>query len=67
LCWRFTPQAKRLDELEKLYREEVMARKRAHNAIQDLKGKIRVFCRVRPMLDMEAAKKQVSSIFRSLI
>lgn len=57
-------QARRLDELEKLYREEVVARKRAHNALQDLKGKIRVFCRVRPMLDFEANKKQVGAVMQ---
>jgi hypothetical protein len=38
-------QARRLDDLEKLYRDEVVARKRAHNAVEDLKGKIRVYCR----------------------
>lgn len=53
-------QARRLDELDRLYRDEVVARKRAHNALQDAKGKIRVYCRVRPMLEFEAAKKQVS-------
>jgi phage gp36-like protein len=52
-------QAKRLEELDRLYREEVVARKRAHNALQDAKGKIRVYCRVRPMLEFEAAKNQV--------
>jgi phage gp36-like protein len=54
-------QAKRLEELDRLYREEVVARKRAHNALQDAKGKIRVYCRVRPMLEFEAAKNQVGS------
>ena len=28
------PQAKRLEELDRLYREEVVSRKRAHNALQ---------------------------------
>ncbi|KAF8058864.1 KIN14I [Scenedesmus sp. PABB004] len=55
-------QARRLEELDRLYREEVVARKRAHNALQDAKGKIRVYCRLRPMLDFEAAKKQVPAI-----
>ncbi len=27
--------------------------------LQDAKGKIRVYCRVRPLLDFEAAKHQV--------
>jgi hypothetical protein len=39
-----------------------VARKRAHNALQDAKGKIRVYCRVRPMLEFEAAKNQVRRI-----
>jgi hypothetical protein len=46
-------QAKRLDELEKLYREEQVTRKRAFNMMEDLKGKIRVYCRVRPILNFE--------------
>ena len=33
-------------------------RKRLFNSIQDMKGKIRVFCRVRPMLDFEEARGQ---------
>lgn len=57
-----TLQARRLEELDRVYREEVVARKRAHNALQDAKGKIRVYCRVRPMLDFEAAKKQVDTV-----
>eukprot|EP00775_Hariotina_reticulata_P011897 gene11897-12041_t len=55
-------QAKRLEELDRLYREEVVARKRAHNALQDMKGKIRVYCRIRPLLEFEVAKQQVSAI-----
>jgi hypothetical protein len=54
-------QAKRLEELDRLYREEVVARKRAHNALQDMKGKIRVYCRIRPLLEFEEAKQQVGS------
>jgi hypothetical protein len=41
------PQAKRLDELEKLYKDEVVMRKRYFNMMEDMKGKIRVYCRVR--------------------
>jgi hypothetical protein len=41
-----------------VYRDEVVARKRAHNALEDAKGKIRVYARVRPLLEFEAAKKQ---------
>ena len=32
------------------------------NSIQDMKGKIRVFCRVRPMLDFEEARGQSLAI-----
>ena len=52
------PQARRLEELDKVYRDEVLARKRAHNALEDAKGKIRVFARIRPLLEFEAARKQ---------
>jgi hypothetical protein len=38
-------------------------RKRLFNSIQDMKGKIRVFCRVRPMLDFEVARSQNIAIF----
>jgi hypothetical protein len=30
-------QAKRLDELDRLYRDEALARKKTHNAMEDLK------------------------------
>ena len=39
--------------LEKKYKEEMVKRKKAHNMLEDMKGKIRVFCRVRPMNDKE--------------
>jgi hypothetical protein len=52
-------QAKRLEELEKLYRDEQVARKRSFNMMEDMKGKIRVYCRVRPMLNFERDKGQV--------
>ncbi|PGH15208.1 hypothetical protein AJ79_02573 [Helicocarpus griseus UAMH5409] len=40
---------------EKLRKEETMRRK-LHNQVQELKGNIRVFCRVRPLLDSEPAE-----------
>jgi hypothetical protein len=55
-------QAKRLDELEKLYRDESLARKKIYNAMEDMKGKIRVYCRVRPILDFESSRGQVSAV-----
>lgn len=39
---------------EKLRKEETLRRK-LHNQVQELKGNIRVFCRVRPTLDTEPA------------
>ena len=41
------------DILRSKYDNETLIRKRLHNAIEDMKGKIRVFCRVRPMSDHE--------------
>ncbi|GFH29557.1 uncharacterized protein HaLaN_28241 [Haematococcus lacustris] len=55
-------QAKRLEELEKLYRDEQVARKRAFNTMEDMKGKIRVFCRVRPILPFEFEKGQTFAL-----
>jgi kinesin family member C1 len=42
---------------EKLRREETLRRK-LHNQVQELKGNIRVFCRVRPTLNMDATDEQ---------
>lgn len=39
---------------DKLRKEETLRRK-LHNQVQELKGNIRVFCRVRPSLEMEPA------------
>ena len=37
------------DNLRRKYDNETVIRKRLHNVIADMKGNIRVFCRVRPM------------------
>ncbi|KAK9831534.1 hypothetical protein WJX81_006588 [Elliptochloris bilobata] len=51
-------QAKRLEELETLYKDESIMRKKYFNQMEDMKGKIRVYARVRPMLGFEAERGQ---------
>ncbi|KAJ7555007.1 hypothetical protein O6H91_05G018800 [Diphasiastrum complanatum] len=51
-------QADQLTELEELYREEQFLRKQYYNLMQDMKGKIRVYARWRPLLEREIADQQ---------
>ncbi|CAD7703005.1 unnamed protein product [Ostreobium quekettii] len=51
-------QARKLDRVEKVYKEEQLLRKRIFNHMEDMKGKIRVYARVRPMLGLEYEKGQ---------
>ncbi|KAI9464802.1 kinesin-domain-containing protein [Russula earlei] len=44
---------RRVDELEVEAREAEMVRRRLHNMVQELKGNIRVFARVRPLLSSD--------------
>jgi len=44
---------RRVDELETLFKDEQEQRRRVHNQLLDMKGQIRVFCRVRPQLPHE--------------
>lgn len=53
-------QAERLSELEALYKEEMLKRKQYWNAMEDMKGKIRVYARVRPVLEGERKAGQAS-------
>ena len=46
---------RRIDELEAEAREAEMVRRRLHNLVQELKGNIRVFARVRPLLPSDVA------------
>ncbi|GLU19631.1 hypothetical protein SLE2022_358690 [Rubroshorea leprosula] len=55
-------QGTQLAELEALYKEEQVLRKRYFNTIEDMKGKIRVFCRLRPLNEKEEAEKQRQSL-----
>ncbi|XP_057962077.1 kinesin-like protein KIN-14E [Malania oleifera] len=50
-------QGAQLAELEVLYKEEQVLRKRYFNMIEDMKGKIRVFCRLRPLSEKEIAEE----------
>ena len=45
----------RIDELEVEAREAEMVRRRLHNLVQELKGNIRVFARVRPLLPSDVS------------
>jgi kinesin family protein C1 len=47
---------------EKLLKAEA-ARRKLHNQLQDLKGNIRVYCRVRPLLATEAAAAPVKLVY----
>ncbi|TXG59215.1 hypothetical protein EZV62_013788 [Acer yangbiense] len=51
-------QGAQLAELETLYKEEQILRKRYFNTIEDMKGKIRVYCRLRPLNEKEVAEKE---------
>ncbi|KAG1326820.1 kinesin-like protein KIN-14I [Cocos nucifera] len=55
-------QGAQLVELEALYKEEQILRKRYYNMIEDMKGKIRVYCRLRPLNEKEIAAKEKSVI-----
>ncbi|KAF8552228.1 kinesin-domain-containing protein [Imleria badia] len=48
---------RRIAFLEQEAREAEMVRRKLHNMVQELKGNIRVFCRVRPVLPNELASE----------
>jgi kinesin family member C1 len=50
-------------ELQEKLRSEETLRRKLHNQVQELKGNIRVFCRVRPTLSMDAADEQAKLAF----
>eukprot|EP01018_Ginkgo_biloba_P020176 Gb_23073 [translate_table: standard] len=55
-------QADQLTELEVLYKEEQNLRKHYFNMMEDMKGKIRVYCRCRPLSELEVLEKQTNVI-----
>ncbi|XP_022859795.1 kinesin-like protein KIN-14E [Olea europaea var. sylvestris] len=53
-------QGAQLAEMEALYKEEQVLRKRYFNIIEDMKGKVRVYCRLRPLSGKEISEKERS-------
>ena len=51
-------QAEKIKELEEKYSQEVLLRRRYFNMLEDMKGKIRVCARTRPLTGIEAAQSQ---------
>lgn len=45
-----------LENMQNKYKKECKERRRLHNTLAELKGQIRVFCRVRPLSSKELAK-----------
>lgn len=43
--------------MEARIRTEVAQRKKLHNIVEDMKGKVRVFCRIRPLIKSEVDKE----------
>ncbi|KAL0462662.1 UNVERIFIED_CONTAM: Kinesin-like protein KIN-14E [Sesamum latifolium] len=55
-------QGAQLAEMEALYKEEQVMRKRYFNMIEDMKGKIRVYCRLRPLSEKELSEKERNAL-----
>eukprot|EP00850_Spirogloea_muscicola_P012692 SM000083S22739 [mRNA] locus=s83:230146:240228:+ [translate_table: standard] len=55
-------QGEQIAELELLYKEEQLLRRRYFNMMEDMKGKIRVYARTRPLSEKEDADKERSVI-----
>lgn len=53
LLEKMAEQQKEIETLETQARHDASLRRKLHNTIQELKGNIRVFCRVRPLLRKE--------------
>ncbi|XP_042014112.1 kinesin-like protein KIN-14I [Salvia splendens] len=51
-------QGAQLAEIEAFYKEEQIMRKRYFNMIEDMKGKIRVYCRLRPLSNKEIFERE---------
>jgi len=51
-----------IDNLMEKYKRELTLRRKYFNTLQDLRGNIRVFCRVRPLLQFELDLKDTSCL-----
>ena len=51
-----------IQEYRLKYQEEMLKVKKLHNDMQELKGNIRVYCRVRPMTTRDLARKDHSAV-----
>jgi len=51
-------QAEKIKELEEKYSQEVLLRRRYFNMVEDMKGKIRVYARTRPLTAIENSQDQ---------
>jgi kinesin family protein C1 len=51
-------EQKKVERMEKEARESETLRRKLHNMVQELKGNIRVFCRVRPILSSDLPVSQ---------
>jgi kinesin family protein C1 len=54
----FFPAQATAEDMTQKYRKESGLRRKLHNTLADLKGQIRVFCRVRPLSPKELAESQ---------
>ena len=45
-------------QMELKFKNEMLQRKKLHNQLEDMKGKIRVYCRVRPFSKSEKAEAE---------
>ena len=61
---RFVADCTQAQEFERKYAREMEIRKRLHNNLVDMQGKIRVFCRIRPIIALEQ-NKVLSSCVRA--
>ncbi|CDJ38191.1 kinesin heavy chain-like protein, putative [Eimeria tenella] len=55
-------QITQIKELETSYQAEKKLRKKYYNEIEDMKGKIRVYCRIRPFAKYEKEKGSLESV-----